>query len=562
METVKRTIVYKYGLPFGPDNEETYSLFQDITWKAHRYYNNKVELFRSKVMAIRALEEQKFPKVLSIENQISNLMKQKEADISKEDRKELNQKIKALRQGRKKLREENKESMEKIYSMVEENFKVLEKAARKECGMHNGTYNLVEDAVKDSVKKKKGFPDFKKSFPAVLPRNGKPCSGIDGRVGTQIISSNGKLLFTDNLLDGTHAQIKVEQQPGQPSKYKTLKLQMDTDEKGKPIYGQFKMVYHRPLPADAEIKKAWVQREKIGKRWFWEVCFVIQTQVKKVEHPSDLSCSFDAGWRVMKDGIRIGMVVDTKDQAREIRLPKSGKRKDKNIHERMEYVDNLNSIRANHFNKFKEDLGKWAKDNPKSVPNFVTDKLPHLSKIRSQRKFIQVYFQWRGERTPGDEVGFKLIEAWAKKEEHLFPWQENYRSRTLNCRKDFYRKLANDLCKKYSTIVREDLSLSEMALLSKTRDEKGMKDKDDLHLTARRNRTRASISEFFDALELVAPKYGTRILKVNPAYTSKTCNSCNEICELDSTNHVHTCEHCGAVWDREVNACRNLLKKK
>ena len=53
---------------------------------------------------------------------------------------------------------------------------------------------------------------------------------------------------------------------------------------------------------------------------------------------------------------------------------------------------------------------------------------------------------------------------------------------------------------------------------------------------------------------------GGRVLKVNPAYTSKKCHQCGE--RLD-TNDYHTplCHTCRVAWDRDENAAANIASK-
>ena len=53
---------------------------------------------------------------------------------------------------------------------------------------------------------------------------------------------------------------------------------------------------------------------------------------------------------------------------------------------------------------------------------------------------------------------------------------------------------------------------------------------------------------------------GGRVMKVNPAYTSKKCHQCGE--ELDLTNYrTPICTSCRVGWDRDENAAANIASK-
>jgi transposase len=51
-----------------------------------------------------------------------------------------------------------------------------------------------------------------------------------------------------------------------------------------------------------------------------------------------------------------------------------------------------------------------------------------------------------------------------------------------------------------------------------------------------------------------------QVIKVDPYKTSQVCSGCGkEGPHKDLSERVHTCEHCGLVLDRDVNAAANIL---
>ncbi len=52
------------------------------------------------------------------------------------------------------------------------------------------------------------------------------------------------------------------------------------------------------------------------------------------------------------------------------------------------------------------------------------------------------------------------------------------------------------------------------------------------------------------------------VVEVNPAFTSKECHVCGSINEeLTCDVRMWTCENCGSVHDRDINAAINILNR-
>jgi putative transposase len=109
-------------------------------------------------------------------------------------------------------------------------------------------------------------------------------------------------------------------------------------------------------------------------------------------------------------------------------------------------------------------------------------------------------------------------------------------------RKDYWHKVTRDLVNKYTFIAIEDLTLDFM-----------LKN----HCLAK-SASDAGLGMFTSMLMYKAEEAGTRIEKVNPAYTSQICSQCGSIVKKDLSVRVHKCD-CGLVLDRDVNAAINIL---
>jgi putative transposase len=106
--------------------------------------------------------------------------------------------------------------------------------------------------------------------------------------------------------------------------------------------------------------------------------------------------------------------------------------------------------------------------------------------------------------------------------------------RIAKVRKDFSHKLSTQLAKSYSTVYVEDLNIQGM---SKNR-----------HLS--KHILDAGWGLFRALLE-----YKTQVVKVNPQYTSQTCNSCG----TKDARSRFVCTSCSAVSHADVNAAKNIM---
>jgi putative transposase len=69
----------------------------------------------------------------------------------------------------------------------------------------------------------------------------------------------------------------------------------------------------------------------------------------------------------------------------------------------------------------------------------------------------------------------------------------------------------------------------------------------------------ASWSVFFAHLDSKAAEAGRILVKVNPAYTSQTCNVCGHRHLMPLSERVFACPCCSAHLDRDLSAAKNIL---
>jgi IS605 OrfB family transposase len=117
-------------------------------------------------------------------------------------------------------------------------------------------------------------------------------------------------------------------------------------------------------------------------------------------------------------------------------------------------------------------------------------------------------------------------------------------TRVGNLRRDGLHKLTTDLATTHGTIVVEDLNVAGMLKNRKLA----------------RHLADASFAEILRQLDYKTRWNGGRLLVVDRWFpSSKTCSACQTVRpKLSLATRTFTCEHCGLVLNRDLNAARNL----
>jgi putative transposase len=126
-------------------------------------------------------------------------------------------------------------------------------------------------------------------------------------------------------------------------------------------------------------------------------------------------------------------------------------------------------------------------------------------------------------------------------------------------RADFAAQTAVRLARCHGLVVVEDLRVKNM-----TASAKGTTDQPGRNVRAKAGLNRAVLSKcwggFLLKLEHAARYHGATVVKVNPAYTSQTCNACKHVApDNRDSQAVFRCVACGHQAHADVNAARNIL---
>lgn len=134
--------------------------------------------------------------------------------------------------------------------------------------------------------------------------------------------------------------------------------------------------------------------------------------------------------------------------------------------------------------------------------------------------------------------------------------RETYRNTIRN--RNACHRASTDLVRRFGRIAVEDLQIRNM-----TRSAAGTVEEPGKNVAQKTGLNR-SISEqtwgiLVSQLAYKAEYAGRELVKVNPAYTSRTCSGCGVILmEKLATYRLFVCQACGLVMDRDRNAAKNI----
>lgn len=549
-----------------PDNID---LVRKQLYEANNFGNKLVEIEKKNRQEYRDLRREKFPELVKLEEEVERLsderkekrdaIKKAKADhflatgkkkmvvdlALKKEIDDLSKTIKTDRDRLKILKKQMNDWIKDSSEVVELNEKkvVLGKEAYAKFNQTNGgplSWGTLIDIRQNRVKGSRD-PQFRR-------HDGQ------GQLSLQVQAPAGKppFKFADLLAcEDSRVRFKLTSEwkrHGAKGKQKAkgvLWIRLGTED-NKPLWVKFPMVMHRKLPLDAHIKWVHIVCRKVATKYVWSVQFVVSRESEELWAESRVisptgKVGIDVGWRLV-DGKSRRVAVAVGDDGKEHQLIFPKEKLD-----RWAKVDDLRSIRDKEFNSALELLKLWIKEKKETLPEELQEKFKTVPQWRSPNRLAAAVIFWRGHRFSGDENMFQEMERWRKQDKHLYEWQENQRKNNLEWRSQYYREWILYLRSQYHEIGIENLNWANL--------KKTMEAEQDVQKHSTKGRDIVSIGKLLEIIQETG-----ETTKVNARNTSKTCNSCKKLCSLTG-DQFHTCEHCGATWDRETNACQNILDR-
>ena len=377
--------VYEYGLlPPTVNAELVLSQMRD----AHRYRNMLTEIERerrTKVREIMAAHQDMAPLQARV-NELTEARDAARAEISKaraitrsrSDSKaqrtavqDLNAQIREVVAAIKAIRKDvaADPTVQLGLKLADEHSRQRVRNERAKCGVYWGTY-LLQEADADRARQETSMPKF------------EPFRG-DGRVSVQL---QGGLELPG--LWGTDTQIRID--PVNPDAWdltqprgvrrrggRTVARLRVASERGKPVWAQWPMIMHRPLPEGAVVKVATVVRRKRDcVSWYWRLQLTVDvTACTSGRRPAPASgaVALNLGFCVRPGGaLRAGYLLGTDGERMEVLAVKSDIYRDKELTQEqydraltwisngLRKADDIRSIRDNNLNLMKAAFAPWC----------------------------------------------------------------------------------------------------------------------------------------------------------------------------------------------------------
>lgn len=299
--------VYRYGLQAPVERAEVLAQIA----LANEYQNELVALHRRArnwmrwteaalgVPSIEAEQQAVEDVLVRVRRERSRTRSRK---VSPELERELAVARKALSEARKnfnakrtKVRAERK----KVFAQISEEVNKQSKILRGKCGVHWGTYQLAEEAMKQSAK----MPLFARGLPND-PEFRSLAKG--GSVSVQL--SHGRTV--KDLEDDLSIQVRDVSAHKNPlsrraakRRFIELKIRIGSTDKRAPVWAVFPGIMHRPLPEGCKIKRVTVKYKRIGPREEWYALFTVDRAPRKSNGKGG-RVAIDLGWRKRDDGLR------------------------------------------------------------------------------------------------------------------------------------------------------------------------------------------------------------------------------------------------------------------
>jgi len=602
-----QTLVYQYGLRRPGEGAE---IAHEQMRAAHTLYNNMIEIEHDTADARDALQ-------LRFSPDLGPAIEEKDAKIASLG--ELRAQIKALKGNRgkgaealaahkaesKRLQAEARPLAEAV-KILKERIRILRVELRDNEGYRSADaalnaerkasyqaiydghavfwplYNTVKASVDQAVKATRPW----------MPLRFSRWTG-DGQIGGQI----GTKKPSEEAIFGDHPYFQIDPvdprawDPAVPRGERrrlqrtTMRLRLGTvPHTRKPIWAEWPMIMHRPLPERCGVPTVTVNRRMHADSEKWTAQVTVQTQRSSTGLDRGKTIALDLGWRTLDTSepatsarrfesrdesgeVRVFFWRDSSGATGELRLPASIQSS----------FDHANDIRSRR-DKEQDDLRVFllgALQDRNALPDELREHVSHLWQWRAPGRFVALWRRF-GDVLPEavrdrlrdwyhgghDEDGNYTGDVYSG-DRHRWQYETGCRRKALGHRREVWRRFAAWVAETYDYIIIERFHLP--AVIKKPEPEVAP-DVSDLEAMqqnrASGQRVKAAPGEARSALVSAARRRGRHVLEVPAEYTTMRCAACGH-CEpwTKPAELWHTCAGCGVRFDQDANAAINILAR-
>jgi len=554
--------VYKYGLLPPTTNE---ALILEQISKAHKYRNILVEIERERRELVAAVVGEhtdiepigkELIELKAKRDELREAIKKKRATTrTRSDEPDQRQ---AVRDMGIKIREcvgRLKVAKTVLYASgdvtarlkaIDDRAKERIKIERAACGVYWGTYLLAEQDI-DAAKREKTPPHFKR-----WTGDGRISVQLQGGLGVPELWGVDTQIQIDPLSPDAHDEAKPRGVRKLAQRTR-LRMRVQSDASKKPIWAEWPMIMHRPIPEGARIKVATVTRYRRDcRRWDWELHLTVdipepEHRVLGGEGVVALNLGWCASYEHLNGGLRAGFLLSDKHESYEATVAFS-------VIDRIAKSESLQSIRDKNKNEMHAKMSAWF-DGREDLPVWLKERIQYLHAWKSPNKFASLARQWRANRFEGDNVGYETLEAWRYRDEHLQRYEAGMLRSAILDRREKYRLLAARMADQYRTLIIDTTDLSEFQRSPRPEEERIEID------AVKLNQRRAAAFALRGALVNAFRSAGKLVIQLKAGPITMPCHACGQLDPWDRIrSREHTCSNCSATWDQDWNACANLLK--
>jgi hypothetical protein len=346
-----------------------------------------------------------------------------------------------------------------------------------------------------------------------------------------------------------------------------IRIGMDTDRQ--PRWCEVPVLWHRPIPADADITGVRVSRRHLARRRRLSVEVTCRLPAP-APTTRTAAAGLDVGWRSMEDGsIRVAVwrsrvatltavppylqdAVTTYLTGGEVRIPASWI-------DQWRQVQSLASIRAKNLELLRADLLALLQTDPQAAerlgvsPAELADldagdvRQDDPDRWRSPDNFAQLAID---HRDANDDVARRL-EVWRSQDRHLWTWQANLRDQLLARRRELYRHVAAALTAAYGTVM-----LERPFVAAVTRRPAGEQTDSQQAQHARWQARLAAPASLLTTIKQAAAARGVTVQELDATQTTRTHHGCGGTADPAQARQqvLIACPTCGSEFDQDVNA--------
>lgn len=288
-----------------------------------------------------------------------------------------------------------------------------------------------------------------------------------------------------------------------------------------------KQLAKRPIPEEARIAQAWLQRERTTTsllrkpHYVWQLVVVLDEVSPRMHpvKPNRTAAAIDIAWRQDQDTLRVAYVADDAGHHRPIRL------------------------RPEHYQRFQHAA------SIASLVDLEANKLRTKFRVpdnTSHRRLLELATD-----DADREIGEHMV--------HLEQWHHGGGRNLITSRDQHYLEQVHALCAAHHTIYIEDMKGSpKLVQKASTRKKHGAAE-DAEGGVAREQRQMVAPFSFLRMLQREAGKFACDVIAVPAAYTSRICVACDY--DMGPRAKLErTCVGCGQRWDIDHLAALNLLR--